>query len=169
MIVGSFTACSNVNGVCEDTDEVAKLLHAHGALSFWDYATAAPYVRSNYRCSSLVKSRRAHVFVSVSFYPSFSRRECPTNVRNRHRKLGKFQPLGLVCFIWREKSTFVWTNVQNNNAAGLSRATTHVVCTHGIREHLILARCSIYLCYILMRFCNKGCLFSMPHCMETSS
>ncbi|WP_405541115.1 aminotransferase class V-fold PLP-dependent enzyme [Streptomyces phaeochromogenes] len=42
--IGSFSAASNVTGVLTDTDRIARLLHAHGALSFWDYAAAAPYV-----------------------------------------------------------------------------------------------------------------------------
>ncbi|GAB1692803.1 aminotransferase class V-fold PLP-dependent enzyme [Krasilnikovia sp. M28-CT-15] len=42
--IGSFSAASNVTGILTDTDTVAALLHAHGALSFWDYAAAAPYV-----------------------------------------------------------------------------------------------------------------------------
>jgi selenocysteine lyase/cysteine desulfurase len=42
--IGSFSAASNVTGILSDTEAVAALLHAHGALSFWDYAAAAPYV-----------------------------------------------------------------------------------------------------------------------------
>ncbi|GLZ27916.1 aminotransferase [Lentzea sp. NBRC 105346] len=42
--IGSFSAASNVTGVLTDTDRIAALLHEHGALSFWDYAAAAPYV-----------------------------------------------------------------------------------------------------------------------------
>ncbi|WP_327341527.1 aminotransferase class V-fold PLP-dependent enzyme [Streptomyces europaeiscabiei] len=42
--IGSFSAASNVTGILTDTDRIAWLLHAHGALSFWDYAAAAPYV-----------------------------------------------------------------------------------------------------------------------------
>jgi selenocysteine lyase/cysteine desulfurase len=42
--IGSFSAASNVTGILTDTDAVARLLHAHGALSFWDYAAAGPYV-----------------------------------------------------------------------------------------------------------------------------
>jgi selenocysteine lyase/cysteine desulfurase len=33
-----------VTGILTDTAAVAALLHAHGALSFWDYAAAGPYV-----------------------------------------------------------------------------------------------------------------------------
>ncbi len=42
--IGSFSAASNVTGVKTDVDVVSRLLHKHGALSFWDYAAAAPYV-----------------------------------------------------------------------------------------------------------------------------
>ena len=42
--IGSFSAASNVTGILTDTRAVAALLHAHGALSFWDYAAAGPYV-----------------------------------------------------------------------------------------------------------------------------
>jgi selenocysteine lyase/cysteine desulfurase len=42
--IGSFSAASNVTGILSDTVAISSLLHAHGALSFWDYAAAAPYV-----------------------------------------------------------------------------------------------------------------------------
>lgn len=42
--IGSFSAASNVTGILTDTAAVSSLLHRHGALSFWDYAAAAPYV-----------------------------------------------------------------------------------------------------------------------------
>ncbi len=42
--IGSFSAASNVTGIGTNTRAVAALLHKHGALSFWDFAAAAPYV-----------------------------------------------------------------------------------------------------------------------------
>ncbi len=45
--IGSFSAASNVTGIATDTLAIARLLHRHGALSFWDYAAAAPYVKIN--------------------------------------------------------------------------------------------------------------------------
>ena len=42
--IGSFSAASNVTGILTDTARISALLHAHGALSFWDFAAAAPYV-----------------------------------------------------------------------------------------------------------------------------
>jgi selenocysteine lyase/cysteine desulfurase len=42
--IGSFSAASNVTGIATDTRAIAAMLHAHGALSLWDYAAAGPYV-----------------------------------------------------------------------------------------------------------------------------
>lgn len=50
--IGSFSAASNVTGILSDTEAIASLLHAHGALSFWDYAAAAPYVPIRVRQSA---------------------------------------------------------------------------------------------------------------------
>lgn len=47
LIIGSFSAASNVTGIRTDVDSISALLHEHGALAFWDYAAAAPYVRIN--------------------------------------------------------------------------------------------------------------------------
>ncbi len=44
LLIGSFSAASNVTGILSDTRAIAALLHRHGALSFWDFAAAAPYV-----------------------------------------------------------------------------------------------------------------------------
>lgn len=42
--IGSFSAASNVTGIVSDTRAIATVLHRHGALSFWDFAAAGPYV-----------------------------------------------------------------------------------------------------------------------------
>jgi len=42
--IGSFSAASNVTGIVSDTVAISALLHEHGALSFWDFAAAAPYI-----------------------------------------------------------------------------------------------------------------------------
>ena len=44
LLIGSFSAASNVTGIVSDTHGISALLHRHGALSFWDFAAAAPYV-----------------------------------------------------------------------------------------------------------------------------
>ena len=42
--IGSFSAASNVTGIISDWQAISVLLHSHGALSFWDFAAAAPYM-----------------------------------------------------------------------------------------------------------------------------
>ena len=42
--IGTFSAASNVTGILSDTHGISALLHRHGALSFWDFAAAGPYV-----------------------------------------------------------------------------------------------------------------------------
>ena len=44
LLIGSFCAASNVTGIGTRTTAVAALLHRYGALSFWDFAAAGPYV-----------------------------------------------------------------------------------------------------------------------------
>ncbi|WP_188964306.1 aminotransferase class V-fold PLP-dependent enzyme [Deinococcus aquiradiocola] len=43
--IGSFSAASNVTGLLTDTRSVARMLHAHGALAFFDFAASGPYVQ----------------------------------------------------------------------------------------------------------------------------
>lgn len=45
LVIGSFSAASNVTGIVSDTHGISALLHRHGALAFWDFAAAGPYVR----------------------------------------------------------------------------------------------------------------------------
>jgi len=42
--IGSFSAASNVTGIISDWRAISILLHRYGALSFWDFAAAAPYM-----------------------------------------------------------------------------------------------------------------------------
>ncbi|HSK17172.1 MAG TPA: aminotransferase class V-fold PLP-dependent enzyme [Gaiellaceae bacterium] len=44
LLVGSFSAASNVTGIVADVDGVSILLHRHGALACWDYAAAGPHL-----------------------------------------------------------------------------------------------------------------------------
>lgn len=47
--IGSFSAASNVTGLLSDTRGIARLLHQHGALAFFDFAACAPYVHIDMR------------------------------------------------------------------------------------------------------------------------
>lgn len=42
--IGSFSAASNVSGIRTPVYDVARILHRHGALAFFDYSASAPYV-----------------------------------------------------------------------------------------------------------------------------
>jgi selenocysteine lyase/cysteine desulfurase len=44
VIVGSFSAASNVTGVVSDVAGITRRLKDHGALAVWDYAAGAPYL-----------------------------------------------------------------------------------------------------------------------------
>ena len=62
-LIGSFSAGSNVTGVLTDTNAVAEILHKHGALAFFDYACAGPYVRIDMRVNNV--SYKDAVFIST--------------------------------------------------------------------------------------------------------
>lgn len=64
--IGSFSAASNVTGILSNTCAIADLLHRHGALSFWDFAAAAPYVRIEMRptCREHPLAQKDAVFLS---------------------------------------------------------------------------------------------------------
>ena len=62
--IGSFSAASNVTGIVTDTDAVASLLHSYGALSFWDYAAAAPYVAMNMTADADSPAYKDAIFLS---------------------------------------------------------------------------------------------------------
>jgi selenocysteine lyase/cysteine desulfurase len=44
LLIGAFSAASNVTGIITDTDAVTGLLKRFGALACWDYAGAGPYL-----------------------------------------------------------------------------------------------------------------------------
>ncbi len=68
--IGSFSAASNVTGILTDTSAVAALLHAHGALSFWDYAAAGPYVPIRVaRSAPGVDDHKDAIFLSPHKFP----------------------------------------------------------------------------------------------------
>ncbi len=52
LVIGCFSAGSNVTGAVTDDIEITELLHEFGALAFWDYAAAAPHVQVKMNPSS---------------------------------------------------------------------------------------------------------------------
>ncbi|ESP01939.1 hypothetical protein LOTGIDRAFT_230512 [Lottia gigantea] len=45
QLIGCFSAVSNITGIIVDINTITISLHKYGALAFWDYATAAPYLQ----------------------------------------------------------------------------------------------------------------------------
>ena len=64
--IGSFSAASNVTGIVTDHHGISDLLHRHGALAFWDFAAAGPYVdvEFNPRCTKHPGAYKDAVFLS---------------------------------------------------------------------------------------------------------
>ncbi|GLE09586.1 hypothetical protein PINS_up021314 [Pythium insidiosum] len=64
--MGAFSAASNLTGVLSDVDTITAVLHMHGALAFWDYATCAPYVAIDMN-PVVVGERRPFVYKDAVF------------------------------------------------------------------------------------------------------
>jgi selenocysteine lyase/cysteine desulfurase len=64
--IGTFSAASNVTGIITDTHTISDLLHSHGALSFWDFAAAAPHadIRMYDQCDDHPDAYKDAVFIS---------------------------------------------------------------------------------------------------------
>ena len=64
--IASFSAASNVTGIITDTHAVTQLIHQYGALAFWDFAAAAPYVdiEMNPRCDTHPTAYKDAIFLS---------------------------------------------------------------------------------------------------------
>ncbi|CAI9753072.1 unnamed protein product [Fraxinus pennsylvanica] len=52
-ILGSFSACSNVNGICSDTRAISRLLHQFGGFACFDFAASGPYARIEMRSGEI--------------------------------------------------------------------------------------------------------------------
>lgn len=77
--IGSFSAASNVTGLLSDTAAISALLHRHGALSFWDYAAAAPYVDSAWSMYSRAQAASAtHLLCLPAASPAVNMGSAPS-------------------------------------------------------------------------------------------
>jgi selenocysteine lyase/cysteine desulfurase len=65
LLIGSFSAASNVTGILSDTRGIASLLHRYGALSFWDFAAAAPYVAMDMTPEGDRAAAKDAIFISI--------------------------------------------------------------------------------------------------------
>lgn len=67
--IGSFSAASNVTGIISDHRAIARLLHRHGALSFWDFAAAGPYLDVRMNAADDPEAAKDAVFLSPHKFP----------------------------------------------------------------------------------------------------
>jgi len=61
--IGSFSAASNVTGI-GSTKHISALLHKYGALAFWDFAAAGPYVKIDMNATDDEHHGKDAVFLS---------------------------------------------------------------------------------------------------------
>ncbi|WP_299981911.1 aminotransferase class V-fold PLP-dependent enzyme [uncultured Ruegeria sp.] len=66
LVIGSFSAASNVTGIITDPDPVTRLLKEHGALALWDYAGGGPYLPMD---MGPVDARKDAIVVSPHKFP----------------------------------------------------------------------------------------------------
>ncbi len=65
LIVGTFSAASNVTGILNDSDALAKVMHEFGGYALFDYAAAAPYVNIDMHPGGDEQKRKDAVFIST--------------------------------------------------------------------------------------------------------
>ncbi|GHC67985.1 aminotransferase class V-fold PLP-dependent enzyme [Limoniibacter endophyticus] len=66
LVIGTFSAASNVTGIVTDTDAVSRILKRYGAVAIWDYAGGGPYMPMQMR-SGTDCARDAIVFSPHKF------------------------------------------------------------------------------------------------------
>jgi selenocysteine lyase/cysteine desulfurase len=62
-IICSLNAASNISGILTDVDAISTLVHSYSGLIFWDYATAAPYVKIDMNPSAV--AYKDAIFIST--------------------------------------------------------------------------------------------------------
>ena len=67
LIIGSFSAASNVTGIMTDVQNVAILIHRARGLAFFDYAAAAPYCRIEMN-PTVIGADSHHAYLDAVFF-----------------------------------------------------------------------------------------------------
>ena len=67
LLIGAFSAASNVTGILTDADAVTAILKKHGALAFWDYAGGGPYLPMDMNPSAALA--KDAIFLSPHKFP----------------------------------------------------------------------------------------------------
>ena len=67
LLIGSFSACSNVTGYFPPYYELARIMHEHGGFCFVDFAASAPYIEINMHPDDRTKQLDAIFFSPHKF------------------------------------------------------------------------------------------------------
>lgn len=117
LMIGSFSAASNVTGIVTDTGPVTRLLKQHGALSVWDFAGAGPYLPIDMADGEMV--RKDAIVVSPHKFPGGPGASgvLVVNTRAVRRKTPCWPGGGTVSFVspWRHDYS---TNLAAREEAG---------------------------------------------------
>ncbi|KAK3419230.1 hypothetical protein EUGRSUZ_H04955 [Eucalyptus grandis] len=121
-ILGSFSACSNVTGICTNTRAVAKLLHQFGAFACFDFAASAPYVEIDMRLGEV--DGYDAIFLSVHKFLGGPGSPGILLMSNALYRLGSFPPStcggGTVDYVngFNEKDTLYVEDIEERENAG---------------------------------------------------
>ena len=64
LLIGSFSAGSNVTGILTDCDKTSQMCHENGAICFFDYAAIAQYVSIYMNPESCILGYKDAIFIS---------------------------------------------------------------------------------------------------------
>ena len=68
LVIGAFSAASNVTGILTQVDEVTRLLKRHGALAIWDYGGGAQILTELGVQDMILLTNTHHTLVGLEGY-----------------------------------------------------------------------------------------------------
>ncbi|KAK4416715.1 hypothetical protein Salat_2497000 [Sesamum alatum] len=121
-VLGSFSACSNVTGICTDTRAVARLLHQVGGFACFDFAASGPYTKIDMRSGEM--DGYDAIFVSTHKFVGGPGSPGILLMSKALYRLGSSPPStcggGTVNFVnsYNEKDTIYSDNIEEREEAG---------------------------------------------------
>jgi selenocysteine lyase/cysteine desulfurase len=65
LLIGTFSAASNVTGIRTDCDALARVMHEHGGYALFDFAACGPYVDIDLHPGADDSARKDAIFISI--------------------------------------------------------------------------------------------------------
>jgi len=145
LMIGSFSAASNVTGIVTNPDLVSRLLKQHGARSVWDYAGGGPYLPIDMQCGT--DAEKDAVVVSAHKFAGGPAASGVLILRKStvQQKVPSWPGGGTVCFVspWNHDYTSNLSEREEAgtpNAIGDIRAALVFLIKEAIGETAIAAR-----------------------------